>query len=341
MNIRHQTLILIIVVIGSLYLFNHASVFSSSSKTQQAQIIGVAQTNQNETSTQQTETLSPTPNKNITSQDTIPVPQIKQPQTAKQENPTVTDATPTTCPLQAKIFMAKDLNQGTVILGQNINQRWPIASISKLMTTVIASENMSPTTTITITQEMIDATQGNAYFAAGQKYTVSDLIRAALVFSSNDAAYALADTYGRAAFVAKMNQKAQDLLMTQTSYFEPSGLSYLNQSTAQNLSLLMRYIYAHHPELLAITRMRSITLHDLASGKNKTFSNIDYFAGNAQFIGGKTGYIDQSGENLITLFTLKGGNPIMLLVLSSPDRFTETQQLLSCAEHILQSPTQP
>ncbi len=338
MNIRHQTLILIAVVLGSLYVFNHASFFSPS---QQAQVLETVQANQTDRALPQNVLPSPAGVQITDHAPALVVPQAPIPQTAAQENPDIAGDTPTTCPIQAKIFMAKDLNQGTIILGQNTQQRWPIASISKLMTTVIAIENMSTTSTVTITQEMIDATQGNAYFAAGQKYTVNDLIRAALVFSSNDAAYALADTYGRAAFVAKMNQKAQDLLMTQTSYFEPSGLSYLNQSTAQDLSLLMRYIYDHHPELLATTRLKSITLRDLTSGRSRTFSNIDYFAGDAKFIGGKTGYIDQSGENLVTLFTLKNNDPLMLLVLSSPNRFTETQELLSCAQHALQSPTQP
>lgn len=150
--------------------------------------------------------------------------------------------------------------------------------------------------TVDITKDTEDAVGEYHTFFTGQRYSVNDLVRSALVFSSNDAAYALAYHWGYDDFVALMNKKAQELGMTQTHFVEPSGLSYLNQSTAQDLYTLVNYIYHTYPVLFETTRRTSVTVHDLNSGDNKTFSSNNSFAGRGDFFGGKTGYIDEWGR---------------------------------------------
>ncbi|MFA6136068.1 MAG: serine hydrolase [Candidatus Paceibacterota bacterium] len=233
--------------------------------------------------------------------------------------------------VSSKIFAIKDLDDNKVILEKNPDNHWPVASITKLMTAIVALENLNLSSVVEITQEAILSADGFSTLAIKEKYSVEDLLEASLVFSSNDASYALAQGLGQDIFVQKMNDKAKEIGMSQTSFVEPSGLSYLNQSTANDLATLLSYIYRNHPLILNMTRQKTASIKERVSGKTKKFSNIDLFAGQSNFFGGKTGFIDQSGGNLVTLFQ-KGGKMFFVGVLGSQDRFGEVSKLLECIE---------
>ena len=250
--------------------------------------------------------------------------------TAVIEKPSVGRSIPL-CAVQAAAFLVKDIIQGSNILSQNETGLRPIASVSKLMTTLIAVESLDPSTVVSITKEIHAQADGYASLEVDASYTVQDLIRAALVVSSNDAAYALATSFGYEAFIARMNEKAKEIGMAQTIFSEPSGLSYLNQSTATDLALLLEYIYRVHPELFAITREKLVPIVNQTRQRTIQLSNVNYFAGTKDFIGGKTGFINESGGNLITLF-----NHVQSVwaveVLGSNDRFGDVSKLLLCAQ---------
>ncbi len=192
-------------------------------------------------------------------------------------------------------------------------------------------ENLNLSSVVEITQEAISASEGFSTLAVKEKYSVEDLLEASLVFSSNDASYALAQSLGQDIFVKKMNDKAKEIGMSQTSFTEPSGLSYLNQSTANDLTTLLSYTYRNHPLVLNMTRQKTASIKEMVSKKTKRFTNINSFAGQSNFFGGKTGFIDQSGGNLVTLFS-KDGNMFFVGVLGSQDRFGEVSKLLECIE---------
>lgn len=255
-----------------------------------------------------------------------------RPEVSVIEKPSVGPAV-SPCAIQAAAYLVKDITQGTNIVSQNETGLRPIASVSKLMTTLVAFEVLQPDTVITITKEIHARAEGYTSLEVGSSYTAQDLIRAALVISSNDAAYALADSFGYEAFIARMNEKATSLHMTQTSFFEPSGLSYLNQSTASDLAILLEYLYQTQPELLAITREKKVVISDQTHDRTTTLSNVDYFAGTKDFIGGKTGFINESGGNLVTLFN-HGSAVWAIEVLGSNDRFADIRKLLVCAQKL-------
>lgn len=229
----------------------------------------------------------------------------------------------------ASVFLVKNLSTEEVIFERNSYNRWPIASVTKLMSALVVSERLNMDNTFFVTQEAHEAVGEYYSFGVGERYSVQDLLRAMLVFSSNDAAYVLADALGREAFVDFMNAKAKEIGMSQTSFFEPSGLSYLNQSTASDVYLLLRYLSHMYPSLLDITRMQSTALTELESGKKKIFQNIDFFAGQKDFLGGKTGYIEESGGNLVTIFQ-KDGTMYFVAVLGSDNRFGDVENLYNC-----------
>ncbi len=348
---RYQALILLIIILVFSYAFRDTNVFSQVDHNgigQQAVIIdsvhlesSPAAVKNNESliadiqgsiATSQ-EPLSSTSDSNLN--PTVNSIEKNQTDTSIVEKSIITEATSTTnelcVPIQAKNFLVQTISGASILYEKNSQNRWPIASISKLMTAVVALENINQSSVITVTPEISKETDGNSTLPTGSSYSANDLLKAMLTISSNDAAFALADSFGRDAFVQKMNQKAKDLSMSQTTYYEPSGLSYLNQSTAHDLFLLVSYIKQQYPIIFDITRQKTNTIRDKNTGKRTTLTNINEFAGRKDFFGGKTGYIDQSEGNLVSLFS-KDGKMVFIAVLGSPDRFGDTAKIVSCIQ---------
>src|SRR3989344_1478150 len=149
-----------------------------------------------------------------------------------------------------------------------------------------------------------------------------------LLNSSNDAAMALAMHYSKADFVSEMQKKATELKMFCTSFFDASGLSFLNQSTANDLAKLAYYIYQRHPEIFEFSQDKNAQITELKSGRKRTISSINAFAGQPDFVGGKSGYIQVAGRNLLTIINDDQGQLILLIVLGAQDSVNETNQLI-------------
>ena len=116
--------------------------------------------------------------------------------------------------------------------------------------------------------------------------------------------------------------------MANTHYADPSGLAVGSQSTADDLVILAQKIYSDYPEIFAITRTPQVTVTEIGSGKQVMVKNINEFSGEADFIGGKTGYTDQADGNLLSIFSYEG-HPIVVIVLGTDDgtRFANTEAL--------------
>lgn len=236
--------------------------------------------------------------------------------------------------IKAPIYLLADLNKNENIFENATNKRWPIASLTKLMTAVVALEEIPPDVIITISEEssLTPGTAGD--FLPGKKFSLTDLVKAMIVSSSNDAASALEEFVGREKFAELMNASALRLGMHDTFYKEATGLSVVNQSTAHDLKVLGHYIWNAHNEILAFSRVRETTIVDKVTGSNTIIRNINAFAGEEDFLGGKTGYINESGGNLISIF-LRDGRPIITVVLGASDRFLETKKLMQWFDQTL------
>ncbi len=191
-------------------------------------------------------------------------------------------STATTAPnVGASEILIADLQSGASFYSLNADQRWPMASISKLMTAVIATDDLDPMDRITITAQMTAVDPSENVLHVGDTYTVEDLLHVMLLPSNNVAATALADFYGYANFMAAMNAKAQAWGMTDTYYDDPSGLSAANESTPDDLLKLAQNIYSQYPQILAITREPQATVQNLATGQPVIINSINNFAGTA------------------------------------------------------------
>lgn len=216
---------------------------------------------------------------------------------------------------------------GDEIASLNPNKKWPIASITKLMTIIIAKKEMPLTEKIKVGEKTANNTAGEetGILFTGE-YAVEDIIKAMVLISSNDAALAVADYYGRDKFIKEMNDMAQKLGMNDTTFRDPAGLSPENLSTVEDLGKLVEFIRKNNPEIFEISKKTSDTVFDFASGTEKKLNNINVFAGREDFLGGKTGRIPKSGGNLISIFNFNG--PKIIIVLGTDDRFGETEKIL-------------
>lgn len=227
--------------------------------------------------------------------------------------------------VKAKSVVIKKLGDGYSFLKVGTDQRWPIASITKLMTATIALEKFSPSQLISFDDKIISTEGVSGDFRSGEVFAAIDSVKALMVVSSNDAAMALAETYGYQNFIDAMQAKAAELDMRQTTFYDPTGLSFLNQSTIDDLEKLVKYVFEKHPEIFDFSREKSVLI-----GGKRFLTNINEFSGQPDFIGGKTGYTEDSNGNLISLFRNSAGGetPLLIIVLGTDDRFGDTQRLL-------------
>ncbi len=229
--------------------------------------------------------------------------------------------------VNAESYLVGDLDTGEIILEKNKDEIFPIASVSKLMTATISKEIQNQDEITKISKSAL-ATQGqNGDFHLNEKIKVGDLIYPLLLESSNDAAEAIAEDSGRDIFIEKMNEKAKSLALSNTSFLDPSGLSEKNQSTVFDLFKFAQYLKEKMPNLLQISTLKSY------KNKNHIWFNNSQFLNLPGYQGGKRGYIDESKQTAVSLFTLPlgatGVRNIGITLLRSPDRYKDMKNILS------------
>lgn len=237
--------------------------------------------------------------------------------------------------------LVKELGSADSLFLYRPRARWPIASISKLMAAVVAKDQFDTAKILTVTQEAVDTEGASGNLKVGELYSVADLIKLMLTVSSNDATMLIAQEYDKeqlgkenyekalsktALFTALMQQKARELGMQETYFGEPTGLSMVNQSVVGDLAVLASYIQATYPEIFVLTANAKNTVLERKRMARRTETNINPFAGQKGFLGGKTGFTDEAGQGLLSLFEI-GGKKYLTIVLGTEDRAGETSKL--------------
>jgi D-alanyl-D-alanine carboxypeptidase len=228
--------------------------------------------------------------------------------------------------VSAEAYLVGNLDTGEIYIKHNEESVFPIASISKLITAMVSRRNMSRNQKITITQSMLDAYGEAGHLELGESFTMSELMYPLLLESSNDAAEALAQSYGYENFIKKMNVLTANLGMSKTAFQDASGLSPGNVSTAEDLFALARYIYLTEKPLLEITRKSVVNLASTTDHGPHTFHSINPFPLDPNFLGGKTGRTTEAKESMLSLFRYNKGlksYPVAIIVLRSEFRDRE------------------
>lgn len=222
--------------------------------------------------------------------------------------------------LRSAVALVIDQDKGEVLLSKNDSAVLPIASITKLMTGLLISEAKLPMDQmITITQDDVDTEKwSSSRLRVGTTLSRGELLHLALMSSENRAAHALGRTYpgGLDAFVAAMNQRAQQLGMKDTHYVEPTGLSSHNQSTAQDLARLIAFA-SNDPLLRELTTSPS---YQVAVGRRTMeFHTTNRLVKNPSWdiLLQKTGFINEAGQCLVMQAKVAGRKLIMVFLDST------------------------
>lgn len=233
--------------------------------------------------------------------------------------------------ITAESYLAINLSDNSVVFKKNIDQLYPIASITKLMTAVIAFENIDINQTITLTEKMLEPLGYSPSLFLGLDVSAKNLLRASLIQSTNDASESLTYFLEKGKFLALMNQKAKKLNMVNTFFYDSHGLNPSNRSTAPDIAKLLTYIYENHPEILNISKDDNFWLSNQA-GRLLKFKNVNNFYQIPEFIGGKTGYLPEAKQTLASLFNLNE-DPIAIILLYSKNRQTDILKILNWFEN--------
>lgn len=258
--------------------------------------------------------------------------------------------------LEAHAAYVIDLSTKKVLFAKNENEKLPLASVTKLMTALVARDHMRSDNVITLTKDDL-AAEGDSGLRPGERWRMGDLLDVMLLISSNDAAHAVAGFVGesadsrlgreinsidveiaRAKFVSMMNEKARTLGLSTMEFFNESGLDVDKIRTggygsASDVASLMTTLWRTYPTTLEITARKDarVTSQD---GIAHILPNTDEAAGRYNgLIASKTGYTDLAGGNLAILFDVGVGHPVVAVVLGSTykGRFEDMHTLTQAA----------
>jgi hypothetical protein len=231
--------------------------------------------------------------------------------------------------ISAQSYLVADLDSGFILAEKNIEGRRPIASLTKLMTVVVVSENIDLRRSIEITQEILKPLGTTTGLVAGKTFKVVDLFYPMLIESSNDAAEAVSNFLGKEKTIRLMNEKAKSILMRDTDFVDPHGLSADNISTPKDLFYLARYITNNRPPIWKITKNEQVNSYGEITFKDLLNKNL--FSTDTDFIGGKTGYITASRYNGMFLFKFLDKNniqrKIVIILLGSKNWLLDSDSL--------------
>ncbi len=251
--------------------------------------------------------------------------------------------------LEARGAYVFDLARNEVLFAQNENEQLPLASLTKIMTALVAYDSLNPSALITIIpRDLLE--EGDSGLYVDERWRMENLIDVMLIVSSNDAAYAVARFVGSAGntqteqslgydrFISAMNEKAQELELDSLQFYNSSGLDLVKDATpvvsggygsARDMGLLLARLFQNHPTSLEATR-RDV-LHVVSqSNLSHTFRNTNSLLGEYPgLIGSKTGFTDLAGGNLALLINIGIDHPVVAVVLGSTreGRFSDMRKL--------------
>ncbi len=231
--------------------------------------------------------------------------------------------------IAAEKYLVVDVKSGTVLAGKDGNVSAPVASITKLLTALVATEFINLDKKIHVPPEALVYTSVPR-LRAGTSVRAYDLLFLLLQESSNEAAETLAAHTGRKQFVQYMNEKARAIGLKDTKFNDPSGAEN-DISTPEDIFTLLRYIEGNRRFVFEITTGK---LTNTAYGETE-FKGVNNFNPikniPADFLGGKIGQTNEAGETYAGVFSLDiegRTRTIAVVVLGSKDSPSDVRKLL-------------
>lgn len=231
--------------------------------------------------------------------------------------------TPSQPVVTAQAYFVKDLSTDEVLLEKNADSQLPLASLTKIMTALVARNSLNDTDVVSIPESALEP-EGDSGLFAEELWNINDLTDFTLMTSSNDGAHALAllSNGDAETFISEMNKTAKELDLNQTFFLSDTGLDVSTSTagaygSARDIAHLMDHIVGTKSGLLdGSTQVASV--FQSVSGfrhKAKHTSELPGIIPGSLII--KTGFTDLAGGNLAVLAELLPGTPVAIVVLGS------------------------
>ncbi|WP_297576796.1 D-alanyl-D-alanine endopeptidase [uncultured Deefgea sp.] len=220
------------------------------------------------------------------------------------------------------------LNQqsGEVLYEKNADSIIPIASITKLMTAMVVLDAHLPLNElISITEADIDTLKNtSSRLSVGTTLTRGEMLLLALMSSENRAASTLSHHFpgGKDAFIRKMNEKAQQLGMRNSRFYDSTGLNPSNVSSARELGLMVKAAQ-RYPEIHQFSTSSEYSFASNKNGSMLTFRNTNPLVKDSDWDIGvsKTGFINEAGR-CIVMQAMINGKPVIIVLMDSSGKYT-------------------
>jgi serine-type D-Ala-D-Ala carboxypeptidase (penicillin-binding protein 5/6) len=222
-----------------------------------------------------------------------------------------------------------DIDSDVYLYKRNADELLSPASTTKILTALVSLDTYNLDDVVTVSTVMNDGSVIG--LVPGERITVENLLFGALIQSGNDAAYTLAQHYpgGVEKFVTAMNKKAKELHLDHSNFTNPVG--YYNpdhKMTPVDLARLGE-VALDNKVIAKMVAIPQITISDVTHTYFHALKNVNELLGKIPGVGGiKTGWTEEAGENLMTLID-RGGHKLIIVVLKSQDRFSDTEKLIN------------
>jgi serine-type D-Ala-D-Ala carboxypeptidase (penicillin-binding protein 5/6) len=233
--------------------------------------------------------------------------------------------------VSAQTAILIEQESGRILYEKDAHKKMRIASITKIMTAILAIESGKMDEMVTVSERAVKAEGSAVYLQKGEKIKLEDLVYALMLRSGNDAAVAIAEHVGGSleGFVVMMNQKAQEIGMTNTEFANPHGLDdHENHfSTAYDMAILTQYAMGNesYQKISGTETHRAPNPNEkwerVWGNKNKLLTGLYKYT-----TGGKTGYTVRAKRTLVSTASKDGFNTIVV-TLNDPDDWQDHMNL--------------
>lgn len=228
-------------------------------------------------------------------------------------------------------IIVKDLSNNKTIFKKNEEKLLRPASLTKIMTSILAIESGKMDSIVTITKPMTEVEPTKLGLQVGDKVRLRDLVHSALIKSANDAAFSIAYYLGNGdkdKFISMMNAKAKVLGMSHTNFSNPAGFDTPNhKTTAADLMKLTEYAIKNKT-FNSIVNLNSYSFSTVDTGKKfYVYTSNKLQRQNKYIVGVKTGYTNGAGPCLIAR-AKKNNKDVLLVMLHAENRWVNAKKAL-------------
>jgi D-alanyl-D-alanine carboxypeptidase len=231
--------------------------------------------------------------------------------------------------IEAASCCVLDMGTNKILWEKEANVHRPMASTTKIMTALVVLDHLKLSDIVKISSEAIASEGDSMSLYSGEEIKVEDLLYGLLLSSSNDAAVSLAEHIsGTVSEFAKLiNKKVEYLGLRETSFHNPAGFDApSNYTTAKELAFLTSYALKN-PIFSQIVKTENFQFTSISGISHQLVNSNKLLMYDDRVVGVKTGFTDKAGD-CVVISAIYKGHQIIIVLLDSPDRFTESQKLI-------------